>query len=225
MFKDIIYTIISWIIGAIIKLVAFILGLVIVPFGLLFLKDVDESTRRSYSDKRQKPGEWVHIGLKGKLFWLWENDRDGYAGDMRGWWNTNARFDGGAYAFWNLFWWGAVRNPSNNLRFVPGLTCDVSQSTVEMLAGTNPYTDDKLAQTGWCFLRAKGKYFNYYEFRYTGKPNKNNKAPLYIRMGHKIKITHNDIDWSLPQYQKGAEDYTKRFKGFTIRLRFFQELD
>jgi len=45
----------------------------------------------------------------GKLTWLWSNDEDGIFGN-------------GPITRRQAFYWSAVRNPCNNLRFVPGVS-------------------------------------------------------------------------------------------------------
>ena len=42
-------------------------------------------------------------------FWLWSNERDGICGPF-------------PLTRWNAFYWSALRNPCNNLRFVPGVS-------------------------------------------------------------------------------------------------------
>jgi hypothetical protein len=46
----------------------------------------------------------------GLLTWLWSNEEDGIVGP------------GMALNRWNAFYWSALRNPCNNLRFVPGVS-------------------------------------------------------------------------------------------------------
>lgn len=45
----------------------------------------------------------------GKLTWLWSNDEDGIFGN-------------GPITRWQAFYWSAIRNPCNNLRFVRGIS-------------------------------------------------------------------------------------------------------
>jgi len=45
----------------------------------------------------------------GKLTWLWSNDENGIFGN-------------GPVTRWQAFYWSALRNPCNNLRFVPGIS-------------------------------------------------------------------------------------------------------
>lgn len=45
----------------------------------------------------------------GKLTWLWSNDEDGIFGN-------------GPITRWQAFYWSAIRNPANNLRYVRGVS-------------------------------------------------------------------------------------------------------
>jgi hypothetical protein len=46
----------------------------------------------------------------GALTWIWGNEENGIVGP------------GMALTRWNAFYWSALRNPCNNLRFVPGVS-------------------------------------------------------------------------------------------------------
>jgi hypothetical protein len=58
---------------------------------------------------------WVPIAGKfqwrgGALTWIWGNEENGIVGP------------GMALNRWNAFYWSAIRNPCNNLRFLPGIS-------------------------------------------------------------------------------------------------------
>jgi len=53
------------------------------------------------------PSRWDWIGRE--LTWIWGNDEDGIFGN-------------GPITRWRAFYWSALRNPCNNLRFVSGVS-------------------------------------------------------------------------------------------------------
>lgn len=99
-------------------------------------------------------GTWKLITVpKTAWYWLWSNDRDGLAGDKRGWWATE-KCKGNPYTFWAMYQWAALRNPVNNLRFTSlcgckTWLCDFSTYGSNITAG-----DDKDG-AGWQFTIGK----------------------------------------------------------------------
>src|SRR5690606_23980281 len=78
------------------------------------------SWRRSYVAQFRPRGP-IAAGWGGWLTWLWGNEEDGVNGPM--WWAERTRaYDGGRLRLaWSAYRWSALRNPVNNLRFVPGI--------------------------------------------------------------------------------------------------------
>jgi hypothetical protein len=65
-------------------------------------------------------GRLVEVWAGGWLTWLWGNEEDGVAGPT--WWlqRNNVYVKAGYWRrVWSTYRWSALRNPSNNLRFVP----------------------------------------------------------------------------------------------------------
>lgn len=202
MIKDIVIALLNWSLILVIRIPATILGLVIVPIGLLFKVESNINQPFSiYNTDRY----WWHVGLP-KLFYLWSNARDGLKGDKRGWYDAHTYFKN-SDSFLSQWWWGAIRNPVNNMRFIRGISVNMTEAKVSKLAGQDFVHDDK-ENYGWNFLKATGPKFSYYSFYYVGEANKESKAWVFY-IGHKILLRHNTEDWS--------QDPQKAWKGFTIR--------
>lgn len=192
-----------------IELPAIILGLFLVPIGLLFLKPEGKSVPYT---KYPEMGSWKLIRLP-KWLYPWDNSIDGVLGDRRGWWANETKDWNPYVAMW---WWMAVRNPANQLkRFI--LTCDVSRCLVSVYKGQE-FVDDEIGYTGFQILQAErddGK--KYYQLYYV-RPWGNSTRGLVIQMGFKFKLKHNDYDFEndYPHY--------KRFKGFTFEIAPYKDI-
>jgi len=81
--------VLSWIPVALIKIALVLLGLIAVPWALFFPR-------------------WP------KFLWLWGNDEEG----CPAWWGEMALAKGGFIKQFPRFWWYAVRNPVNNMRYI-----------------------------------------------------------------------------------------------------------
>ena len=181
------------------RLVVMLLGIVIVPIGVLTTKEVE-------SDRAHKWADW-RLRKMHKVFWLWDNDRDGSMGDTRGNYDDHQRPGFiKASAYLKAVYWLAIRNPANNWsRFMKPNSVDVRELEIEKLAGDSIVT--KGAKTVWQFTIGRGEKFNYYGF-YMLIPYKD--GHWNIRFGHKISEKHIGKDYS--------GDPQKAIKGFTIRV-------
>jgi len=110
-----IYFIPTYILFLIFRTVLILLGLVLIPPMALLNK---------YTTKVEvsKVNGRNIINWKSKLMYIWSNDEDGiYAGD---------EYLG--YPMWfRIIYWAAVRNPANNLRFVPYISCKIDPTKVK----------------------------------------------------------------------------------------------
>ena len=186
----------------VIKTVPLILGFFLVPVGLPFLKEEE-----SVSDGRK-------IYNLPKWLWLWGNDADGANGDKRLWWDKNCD----ALAFFGLFpwlrskginaptltsghwlaqyWWLAFRNPANNLRYVPYISCQPINTVVRYFGQEK--VKDKLGMEGWQLVFAIDRK---YPFAWCGLywvikfPNSNHG--LRIRLGYKVEPDDRYKDQSI----------------------------
>lgn len=187
-----VYLFIQNIILLIINIVTLVLGFIAVPIGLLFLQD-----GKSVSDGRP-------IKNLPKWLWLWGNDADGSDGDNRLWWDKNAdeqvlfglfpflRKKGinvptlNSKNYLSRLWWMAIRNPANNLRFVPYISCPVKECNVTFFGQYE--VKDKLGKEGWQLVIAKHKKKDmiwmglYWVIKY---PNSN--LGLRMRFGYKVQ--------------------------------------
>lgn len=92
--------ILSWVPMTLIHWALILLGLIVVPLGLLMQH---MSLNRSEPDK----GHWPTV------LWLWGNDEEW----VPAWWLYDAR-EHWYTRYVPRFWWLAIRNPVNNFRFL-----------------------------------------------------------------------------------------------------------
>ncbi len=189
----------QWIALVAIRLVLGFIGLFAVAIALPF-STIHRETARDFSEFPHPNRHWVLETLP-KWAWLWSNDRDGARGDKRGWWDNET---GDSESFWSRYQWLAIRNPVNNSGFLPFLSCDVTKSVITVLSGSKA-DDYKTIVKGYQWLKADDGKFSYYHFYYLSDN-------WYIRMGHKIKLEHNN-------YHKDPDDPTKALKSWTFRIR------
>ena len=130
--------ILQWLFILLIRIPLILIGLFIVPIGICFNK-VDYSSARRFT-KYNTDRKWVLVTLPDWL-WIWSNDEDGALGDKRGWWDANCK-SGYSRDFLSKYVWLALRNPVNNMRFVKGISCRVSDCVV-----TKVYGQDNLGST------------------------------------------------------------------------------
>lgn len=169
---DIIKALTQWVWIFIVRGVMIILGLVMVPLGLLFRRQ-DVSSLTPFIEH---PGNWSMVNLIG-IFKPWSNHRDGMVGDKRGDWNALC---GDAYRFKNMFWWAAIRNPANYFsRRTLGINLIFNK--VIFLKGDNK--DLSEWDRGWQFMKC-GPYYKF-EARWRLK-----SINIHILMGHKIRPSH-----------------------------------
>lgn len=109
-----------WLVYATAALVLDIIGLVIlVPLSALHAWNPRPS---SYYPEPGMPNasRQVYTWDGGWMTWLWGNEEDGVTGPL--WWQNHTQAHLGWWPMaWAAYRWSALRNPSNNLRFVPGI--------------------------------------------------------------------------------------------------------
>ncbi|SEC74774.1 hypothetical protein SAMN05421553_1376 [Pseudomonas anguilliseptica] len=130
------------------RVVLIVAGLFVVPIALPFRRV--QGPPQPFS---QAPGDWLLILLPAWA-WLWSNDRDGAAGDKRGWWHLNAPFGLGAFHWFSMFWWLAIRNPANNPRFSPLFGCPVTECDYRYWGKAE--VEDDTGAGGWPLTAAPG---------------------------------------------------------------------
>lgn len=142
----------------ILKTFFIVFGLIAVPIGLPFLRK-----EISVSDGR-------YIYNLPMWLWIWGNDADGSDGDKRLWWDSVC--DGEVFfgirpiirkfkkdfpvihaQHWSArFWWLAVRNPANNLRYIPWLSCKPADCIIQYFGQEK--VKDKIGYEGWQLVYA-----------------------------------------------------------------------
>lgn len=162
----------SWLILA--RLAGIVTGLVTVALAIPF-----RVPTVSLSDGRQ-------IVNLPRWAWLWGNDFDGLLGDKRGWWAENTPFGWAVDSFATMYWWAAIRNPANNMRFLDAFSAPVIGSKISYYGR---YTvEDKPGMGGWQFVTAEQgarRWYGFYLVHEWGK-----SRAFAVRLGFKIKPSH-----------------------------------
>jgi len=184
--------IILWIPMFTLETLLMILGWIVVPIGAA-LKLYDWRIGKDGAGNQRMEAHFTPRWL-----WLWSNDEDGIAND------TYVKFNS---EFLQILYWSCVRNPVNNLRFVPILSVEINPLKV-MYFGTfgssagvvDMYDKDDISFWYYCWhglysnLRINFKLFKW-RFRFW-------------------------IGWKVyPQDIKGVTDYRKDSAGFAIQLK------
>ena len=198
---------------AVYRAIFYILGLILQPVAIKCAK-VDKTDTKLFSQYPQH-GVWY---LRTAPRWLFPfgNERDGFLGDKRGWWANERKGD--EESFLSQYIWSALRNPCNNMRFMPFSSCDTSKSKIKLIAGQE-YVRDKVGSEGWQFVRAiDDKNIPYYGF-YFVKPRKDDPTKaIVIRLGFKVEPRHED------EYVGSTEKFGPQFKGMTFRLSLSKDI-
>ena len=139
-----------------------------------------------------------------------------HLGDRRGWW-SNER-NGNHKSFWSQYLWSAVRNPSNNLRFMPLSSINVKYAKrIDLLAGQE-YVRDREGGEGYQFIRAISKngipYYSFYLVK-----NYGNGKGFVIRFGFKVIPSHMEEYSDVEDTPNGSEN-----KGMTFKISLYKNL-
>lgn len=190
------------------RVLLILVGLIVVPFALPLR--VTQGPPRPFTETA---GDWLLVTLPGWA-WLWSNDRDGAAGDKRGWWHVNAPFGLGAYHWLSMFWWLAIRNPANNARFTRLFGCPVTECDYRYWG--QEVVKDKPGQGGWRFLlathKAKGRrYYGLYWVRQW-----NDSRALVVQLGFKGEPS----DWT----EDYSGDLSRQWKGITFEVNPYKSI-
>lgn len=133
--------------------------------------------------------------------WLFGNDYDGLLGDKRGWWKENC--DASVFfgvrpllrklglsvstlnpeSFLAMWWWAAIRNPVNNMRFVKLWQAPVKGSTITYVGD---YTvRDHPGEAGWQFVITENDGKRWYGFYLVHQWSET--RAFVIRLGFKVQ--------------------------------------
>lgn len=191
-----------------VRVVLILLGLWVVPLALPFIHK--GSTWVPFT---QAPGNWCLIKLPAWA-WIWSNDRDGALGDKRGWWHLNAPFGLGAHHWFSMFFWLALRNPANNMRFTPWFGCPVAECDYRYWGDEN--VEDRPGQGGRRFLLATHMQTGRRYYGFYGVWQWSPTRAVVIQIGFKGEPK----DW--------AEDYSidpsRQWAGMTFEINLLKDI-
>lgn len=183
----------QWLVLAFIELLLFVLGLVVIPLALPF-RTVHVDTAAPFIDNPGN-GNWMLVTLP-RWAWIWSNDRDGALGDRRGWWDANAQFKGGCWSVLNMWWWLAIRNPTNNTRFLKFMSVDMTTPGLTATYIGDAYVRDKVGFGGWQFVKVEAGWSTWYGLYFVHEYKSWAKHGLVVRMGFKVNPGDVLEDWS-----------------------------
>ena len=183
------------------------IGLFVVAYGVQKPRSYAHTTK-PFTDPTQLAGNWMLVRLSHDWMLWWDNVYDGLLGDKRGYWNTYCvnNYKKNAWGKYCMWQWTAIRNSCNYFdRNIIGI--DMSKHKVTLLAGQPIAEEDNW---GWHFLLATNKETGKqrYYFGWFKEITKTHHA--YIRVGWKIKLSHNLVD--------EFSEETDKWKGFVCRF-------
>lgn len=214
--SDVIVIPIYWAALLITRLVAILLGFIIVPLALCFVELPNKyALRHTLTDLPA----WAKP---------WGNIRDGIMGDSRMWyWSLGYpkwidKLPENWQSFMRCFVWLAIRNPTNTFtRYTRGVGCPVDRCSISYV-GDYLVADD-VGKEGFQFVKATGPTFTYWGLYHNIKlPDFLTKFSFFkgraiiARMGHKVEPRHASADWS--------KEPTKAWKGWTFRPYMLQRV-
>lgn len=180
--KDFVLAAAQWSALLLIRVALIILGLGVVALAIPFrIPGVSASDGRPI----QNLPRWA---------WLFGNDYDGLLGDKRSWWAKNTPFGLAVDSYLAMWLWAAFRNPVNNLRLVPGLSCPVSECTITYRG--DYVVEDKPHLGGWQFViatRLSSRRTSHWYGLYLVHEWSPTRA-FVLRVGYKIKPDHAGKD-------------------------------
>lgn len=202
MLSHILRAALQWALFLPLRVTLILLGLVVVPLALPFL--TIENPPIAFT---QAPGYWG-LGRLPAWAWLWSNDRDGALGDKRGWWHMNAPFGLGAYHWFSQFWWLAIRNPANNMRFSPWFSCPVADCDYRYWG--SEVVKDRPGQGGRRLILATHRVTGRRYYGFYGVWQWSATRALVIQLGFKPEPSDWQDDYSV--------DPTAQWKGLTFEV-------
>lgn len=202
MLSHILRAALQWALFLPLRVTLILLGLLVVPLALPFL--VIENPPIAFT---QAPGYWG-LGRLPAWAWLWSNDRDGALGDKRGWWHMNTPFDLGAYHWFSQFWWLAIRNPANNMRFSPWFSCPVAECDYRYWG--SEVVKDRPGQGGRRLILATHKTTGRRYYGFYGVWQWSATRAVVIQIGFKPEPS----DWQ----EDYSADPTAQWKGLTFEV-------
>ena len=198
----IILYIISWLLFCIFNTITIILGWLLVPPMAIFHKYTTKTIESVVNGRDILV--WKH-----KFMFIWSNNEDGVvAGEEL----LN-------YPTWvRIIYWSALRNPSNNLRFIKALTCQIKPSKVQYKA-TALKNIDGLPPVS--YIRSV-YYYDSDEFRFISLTNCGIYSNLRIQFKMFNKIWRFWIGWKIyphDMFGLSSTDYRRFGAGFATQFK------
>lgn len=119
-----------------VKILASLLGLVVVALALPFARQAEPPALPATVSRHTAPG-WQFIRLPAWANWCWGNDKYGAEGNW--FWQGKT--------FWRRYVWLALRNPANNLQRYRWFRFDTEPGLVRHVGSTA--VDDVAGDAGW----------------------------------------------------------------------------
>lgn len=183
-----IYHIPIWILFLTFRVVLILIGLVVIP---LAISCAAYEIRKSYFWDRQI------LAWRWKWMYVWANEEDGL--------DNMGRYMPARGLWTRIFMWSAIRNPANNLRFVPWLTCKVDPKRVQWRGGPHKHPlkyDLKPAVPEW-FYAYQGPFASFwYQYEWRGH--------IYRIWLASAKIYPSDI-FGMTEYRKHGAGMATQF--------------
>lgn len=208
MLKHVFLAAAQWLLLFPVRVALILIGLVVVPLAMPLL--VTEGPPVPFT---QAPGNWQFKRLPAWA-WLWSNDRDGAAGDKRGWWHLNAPFGLGAYHPLSMFVWLALRNPANNMRFTRWLGCPVTECDYRYWGDEN--VEDRPGEGGRRLLLATHKKTGRRYYGFYGVWQWSTTRAVVIQIGFKGEPK----DWA----ENYTGDISRQWAGMTFEINLFKDI-
>ncbi len=158
-----IYFVPIWAVFFILRNLMFVLGWVVVPIAALF-----RAWHINYDKEKDNKGEYPNVyHFTWKWMYPWDNDEDGIA--CQTYWKAKSgikfkRFTivlpKFSHMFFQILHWSCVRNPANNLRYVPYISCKIEPKKVRWIGTDNkrPYEFDRKPPEKEWFVAWQGFY-------------------------------------------------------------------
>lgn len=184
-----VYAIPSWILFLVLRTICILLGWVLVPIAAL-CKAYKSEYDPAKDLKKENP---IVYHFTWSLMFIWDNFEDGIANDM--YYKSDSLFK-------RIIYWSCIRNPANNLRVVPHLSCKIDPIRVRYIGNQSDIYkyDTKIPQ--W-FFAWQGVYSNlFYQFKIG--------SSLY-RFWIGWKIFPTDI-YGVTSYRKDGAGFATQFK-------------
>lgn len=189
--------------------------LMLVLSGILWILGIPICAMLARSEDWKESTNYLHpdrvIKVWGRKWaWLWSNDEDGVTGHPE--WQERYKDS----PRWGAFRWSAIRNPSNNLRFVKGLSFKIDPARVGSVGNSAdpakrmPVDAQPLpGVTKWAFT---------WQLPYAGvvyRRQLTDTRHFQIRLGWKL----------LPKDASGVsdDDYRKLSCGFGTQIHWYRE--